>query len=64
MSVGFIDSACAPTAVYSIYNNLAGHKIMYNKINHGHGGAPREYAPMHRLWLAEQLKGLLEEKEI
>lgn len=64
MSVGFFDGACAPTAVYAIYNNLAGPKFMFNKINHGHGGGPREYAPMHRLWLSEQLKGLLEEKEI
>lgn len=64
MGVGFIDSACAPTAVYAIYNNLAGPKFMFNKINHGHGGSPREYIPMYRLWLTEQLKGMLETSEI
>ena len=61
MGVGFLDSACAPTAVYAIYNNLAGPKFMFNKINHAHGGSPREYVPMYRLWLSEHLKGLLEE---
>ena len=63
MSVGFIDNACAPTAVYSIYNNLQGPKMIYNKINHGHGGAPGEYRPLYRMWLAERLRELLPEEE-
>lgn len=61
MSVGFIDSACAPTAVYAIYNNLAGPKHMFNKIEFGHGGAPPEYRPTHRIWLSEHLKALIAE---
>ena len=59
IGVGFIDSACAPTAVYAIYNNLAGPKMIYNKINHGHGGAPGDYRPIYNLWLAERLKECL-----
>ena len=63
MSAGFIDSLCAPTAVYSIYNNLAGPKFIFNKINFGHGGGPREYRPMFNLWLSEHLKELIEKSE-
>ena len=59
LSVGFTDTACAPTAVYAIYNNLAGPKMIFNKIHHGHGDAPPEYAPMCNLWLKEKLKELL-----
>ncbi|MBR7138205.1 MAG: acetylxylan esterase [Lentisphaeria bacterium] len=64
IGVGFVDSACAPTAVYAIYNNLAGPKMIYNKINHGHGDAPGDYRPIYQRWLAERLKELLEEPEI
>ena len=63
-SAGFIDSACAPTAVYAIYNNLAGPQMIYNKINFGHGGATADYRPMYQLWLAERLRELLAEPEI
>ena len=63
MSAGFIDSLCAPTAVYSIYNNLAGPKFIFNKIDFGHGGGPREYRPMFNLWLSEHLKELIEKSE-
>lgn len=58
ISVGFVDWACAPTAVYAIYNNLAGPRMIFNKIENGHGDAPPEYAPMYQLWLKEQLKAL------
>ena len=64
IGVGFVDAACAPTAVYAIYNNLAGPKMIYNKINHGHGDAPGDYRPIYQRWLAERLKELLEEPEI
>ena len=61
IGVGFIDGACAPTAVYAIYNNLAGPKHIFNKIEFGHGGAPPEYHPMHKIWLSEHLKALIAE---
>ena len=64
IGVGFVDSACAPTAVYAIYNNLAGPKMIYNKINNGHGDAPGDYRPIYQRWLAERLKELLTEEEI
>ena len=60
MGVGFVDKPCAPTAVYAIYNNLAGPKQIFNKIANGHGDAPPEYAPMCQLWLKTHLKTLFE----
>lgn len=58
IGVGFVDNACAPTAVYAIFNNLAGPKMIFNKINHGHGDSPPEYAPMWKIWLEEHIKTL------
>ena len=55
MGVGFVDTACPATEVYSIYNALQGPKFMFNKIENGHGDAPPEYHPMHQTWLARQL---------
>ena len=57
IGVGFIDKACLPTAVYSIYNELCGPKIILTKIRNGHGDAPTGYHEMTRLWLAKQLTG-------
>ena len=58
IGVGFVDNACAPSAVYAIYNNLAGPKMIFNKINNGHGDSPPEYKPMWNLWLEEHIKAI------
>lgn len=55
MSVGFIDEAVHPDSAYTIYNALRGPKIMFDKINHGHGGEPPEYRPMLSAWLEHVL---------
>lgn len=36
MTVGFIDRTCAPTTVYSTYNNLGGSKTIFDDIPTGH----------------------------
>lgn len=63
MSAGFIDGACHPSAVYAIYNNLQGPKMIYNKINFGHGGSTADYPLIYKTWLAERLRELLPEEE-
>ena len=55
IGVGFIDPFCTPTAVYTIYNELKGPKILLPKIKNGHGDAPPEYGPMTYLWLSKQI---------
>jgi len=50
MTVGFIDSACAPSAVYCIYNRLRGPKTMLDKVNEGHSGMPVHLAAMIDAW--------------
>ena len=57
IGVGFTDSACPPSAVYTIYNELKGPKLIFNKIRYGHGGGPPEYLPMVHAWLAGHLSG-------
>lgn len=55
ISVGFVDPACPPTAVYTIYNELRGPKFIFNKIKNGHGDAPPECAPIVETWLDKQI---------
>ena len=55
IGVGFIDPLCPPSAVYTIYNELRGPKIILSKIKNGHGDAPPEYIPMSYLWLSKQI---------
>ena len=55
ISVGFTDIYCPPSAVYTIYNELKGPKIIFNKILHGHAGGPPECQPMIDIWLSRQL---------
>ena len=55
IGVGFTDVHCPPSAVYTIYNELRGPKIIFNKIRNGHGDAPPEYTPMAYLWLSKQV---------
>ena len=55
IGVGFIDPFCAPSAVYTIYNELKGPKVLLPKIKNGHGDAPPEYGPMTYLWLSKQI---------
>ena len=59
ISAGFIDHPCSPSSIYAIYNNLAGPKMIYNKIKNGHADAPADYTPICRQWLAARLKELL-----
>ena len=51
MSVGFVDDFVAPDSVYTIYNELRGPKIMFDKVNYGHGGSPPEYRHIIRAWI-------------
>lgn len=57
ISVGFTDVFCPPSAVYTIYNELKGPKVIFNKILHGHAGGPPECQPMINVWLSKQLSG-------
>lgn len=41
LSVGFIDATCAPTSVYSAYNNLPGKKQIVNEPLMGHAVSPK-----------------------
>ena len=56
IGVGFVDLACPPSAVYTIYNELRGPKFIFDKIKNGHGDAPPEYAPLINVWLSKQMK--------
>ena len=56
MSAGFVDTAVAPDSVYTIYNELRGPKIMFDKVNHGHSNGPPEYRPLYENWLENVLK--------
>ncbi len=51
MSVGFVDSCVPPDSVYTIYNELRGPKIMFDKVNNGHGDEPPEYRWTYAAWL-------------
>lgn len=55
MSVGFVDFSVPPDSVYTVYNELRGPKIMFDKVNHGHGGGPPEYRATYRTWLENVL---------
>ena len=57
IGVGFTDIFCPPSAVYTIYNELKGPKIIFNKIRHGHAGGPPECQPMIRAWIASHMAG-------
>ncbi len=50
MSCGFIDITCPSTGIYAAYNSLGGHKMIFNKIHHGHAGTPKEYIPLSWFW--------------
>ncbi len=55
MGVGFLDHSCAPSAVYCIYNELQGPKLIFDKILNGHGDTPPEYDPLLQQWLRTQM---------
>ena len=56
MSVGYLDTAVHADSVFPIYNALRGPKLMFEKVNHGHGGGPPEYQPLIQTWLANVLQ--------
>ena len=56
MSAGFVDDLVSPDSIYTIYNELRGPKIMFDKVNYGHGGGPPEYQPLVNAWLSNVLK--------
>lgn len=56
MSVGFLDTAVEADSIYPVYNALRGPKLMFDKVNYGHGGGPPEYQPLVNAWLANVLR--------
>ena len=57
IGVGFEDTLCPPSAVYTIYNELRGPKFIFNKICHGHAGGPPEYYQIIDIWLSSRMAG-------
>ena len=57
IGVGFTDVSCPPSGGYTIYNELKGPKMMFNKIHYGHSGGPPEYTPASYQWVAKHLTG-------
>ena len=41
ISVGYIDTTCSPTSVYSAFNNLKGKKEIFTMPKHGHSNDPK-----------------------
>ena len=41
ISVGYIDTTCSPTSVYSAFNNLKGKKEIFTMPKHGHRNDPK-----------------------
>ncbi len=56
MSVGYLDTAVEADSIYPVYNALRGPKLMFDKVNYGHGGGPPEYQPLVNAWLSNVLK--------
>lgn len=56
ISIGFIDTSCLAASVFPIYNALNGPKLLFNKVNHGHGDSPIEYEPLTWHWVARHLQ--------
>jgi cephalosporin-C deacetylase-like acetyl esterase len=52
MSCGFIDATCPPSAIYAVYNELQGNKMMFHKTTCGHCGGPEEYTALTWFWTA------------
>jgi len=51
MSCGYTDSCCCPETVYCIYNALNCRKVMYDKVENGHGDRPKGYGEVKKAWL-------------
>ena len=56
ISIGFIDTSCLAASVFPIYNALNGPKLLFNKVNYGHGDAPVEYEGLTWYWVARHLQ--------
>ena len=55
MSCGYLDNYCTPETVYCIYNELKCRKVMYDKVENGHGDRPVGYDAARDAWLEETL---------
>ena len=55
MSCGYLDNYCTPETVYCIYNELKCRKVMYDKVENGHGDRPAGYDAARDAWLEETL---------
>ncbi len=53
MSCGYTDNSCCPETVYAIYNQLRCKKVMYDKIENGHGDVPKGYYAVRKAWLED-----------
>lgn len=52
VSCGYIDDSCTPETVYCTYNALRCRKVMYDKVENGHGGdRPPGYDAVRNAWL-------------
>ena len=58
MSCGYLDNYCTPETVYCIYNELKCRKVMYDKVENGHGDRPRGYDAERDAWLEKTLAKL------
>ena len=56
VSVGFVDDSCPPTGVYAFYNELKYDKKIYNKVDYGHGGAPKDYEEVVWKFLSDNIE--------
>lgn len=54
MAVGFVDTTCCPSSVYSAFNVLRGAKRMFPGPAIGHGSVP-EFEVFKQTWMKEQL---------
>ena len=52
ITVGFIDTTCAPTSVYAAYNAVSGKKEIFNDVKSGHANTPKAGEAMREAILA------------
>ena len=62
MAVGFLDTGCAPTTVYSAFNNLKGSAEMLNFVDKGHNIGWPEWKEQAGPWIYEKLTKLKSSK--
>lgn len=57
ISAGYIDTTCTSSGIFAAANCLAGPKLVYHKVDHGHMTGPVEYEALYWTYVARFLLG-------